>query len=309
MMLAPNNGYQAGGAIPCSPGATYAFSFWYKGDVPKASVSATGWPSADAGRWQAHSAFRLGRGNVARRRVAEMQRTLSHSRRRAAVCLGDPRIGRQSEGFCAREKLYVDDAEIRPRCIPTASCGRSGAACPERTSATKDCARSQSSLDKIKAGGFNTLFVWTQSGYLAALGPARTPEGRAAGRLGRLGEVIRAAKERSIQVHVWYSPWIYKEKSRAVELRDHPEWAAVSAKGVADPDGVCFVRPEVRQFELDLIGQGDRPLSRSGRNSHRGAGLQLGQRLLLLRPLPPVLPAKLRHRHSQGSPGGEADRS
>jgi uncharacterized lipoprotein YddW (UPF0748 family) len=67
--------------------------------------------------------------------------------------------------------------------------------------------------------------------------------------------VIRAAKQRHIEVHMWYSPWIYKETSRADELRSHPEWAAVSAKGVVDPDGICLARPEVRQYELDLIAR------------------------------------------------------
>ena len=69
-----------------------------------------------------------------------------------------------------------------------------------------------------------------------------------------LAEVIRAAKQRGIQVHMWYSPWIYKS-SGSVELTDHPHWAAVSAKGVADKDGLCFIRPEVRRCELELIGK------------------------------------------------------
>jgi hypothetical protein len=43
IILAPNNGYSAQGAIACTPGTNYAFSFWYKGDVGNARQ--------DQGRW------------------------------------------------------------------------------------------------------------------------------------------------------------------------------------------------------------------------------------------------------------------
>jgi len=65
--------------------------------------------------------------------------------------------------------------------------------------------------------------------------------------------MIKAASDRRMQVHIWYSPWIYKDVGRAVELREHPEWAAVNAKGAVDGEGVCLARPEVRRFELDLM--------------------------------------------------------
>ena len=116
----------------------------------------------------------------------------------------------------------------------------------------------RSDLDKIRVAGFNTLFLMTQSRYLAALDEPELQKSEPQASWDVLAEMIRAAQERSLQVHMWYSPWIYKNVSsyhHAIELQKHPEWAAVSATGKADPDGVCFVRPEVRAFELDLISK------------------------------------------------------
>ena len=41
VILADNDGYRVNGALPCTPGARYAFSFWYKGTVPSAKVTIT----------------------------------------------------------------------------------------------------------------------------------------------------------------------------------------------------------------------------------------------------------------------------
>lgn len=38
--------------VSCLPGARYAFSFWYKGTVPAAKVTVTGWPSETADHHQ-----------------------------------------------------------------------------------------------------------------------------------------------------------------------------------------------------------------------------------------------------------------
>lgn len=124
---------------------------------------------------------------------------------------------------------------------------------PKATDREKGVPEVAATLDKLKASGLNTLFVWTEQLYAASIlrPDLKKSDPRAA--WDGLGEMIKAAKDRGLQVHLWYSPWIYKNVERAVELREHPEWAAVNAKGVADGDGVCLQRPEVRRFELDLI--------------------------------------------------------
>ena len=253
IILASNDGYRAKGALPGAPGTTYAFSFWYKGDVP-ATVSVTGWPAPDAdhtGRihhtvvggtlrpgpaWQrCTGTFRLGEG-------ARCFALMIHT------------SGKQSEGF-RLGKLYVDDGSVVAKAYPDGQlraiwCGLPKA--KEREPGVREIA---AILDRLKATGLNALFVWTESLYLAALErpDLRSADPRAA--WDGLGELTKAAHGRGIQVHAWYSPWIYKQTSRAVELRDHPEWAAVNAKGVIDKGGICLARPEVRRSELELLSR------------------------------------------------------
>lgn len=254
ILLAPNNGYRGQGALECSPGSAYVFSFWYKGSVPSASVSVTGWPSADADDTQrVHHAVAGGtmRPTSAWQRCTGSFRIQQGVRRFALMIHAS---GKQRDGFTLG-KLYMDDAQITAKGYPDGELRAVWCGLPKAQKREEGLREIRANLDKLKASGFNTLFVWTPSLYLAALD---RPELRAAepqAAWDALGEVIRAAKERGLQVHVWYSPWIYKQASRAVELRDHPDWAAVSAKGTADKEGVCFARPEVRQFELDLLGK------------------------------------------------------
>jgi uncharacterized lipoprotein YddW (UPF0748 family) len=253
MVLAPNDGYSAKGAIPCRGGTSYAFSFWYKGNVPSASVSATGWPSATAGDTQRIS---LAVSQASMSPDAEWRKCSGRLRITEGVerfALMIHVLGKEQEGF-RLGKLYVDDVEIVPHDYPDGELRAVWCALPK--AAERDAARREiaATLDKVKSGGFNALFVWTQSRYLAALERPDLQKIEPQAAWDVLGELIRAAKERAIQVHMWYSPWIYKS-SGAVELADHPQWAAITAKGVASKDGLCFIRPEVRRFELELIGK------------------------------------------------------
>jgi hypothetical protein len=253
IMLAPNDGYRAGGALACSPGVTYAFSFWYKGDVPKASVSAVGWPSADADDTKR---IRMPVSGGEMSPGAEWRKSSGRFHIPDGVqrfALGINVSGGEREGFALGKKLYVDDADIRLRMYPDGELRAIWGPLPKSMQRDAGLREIAASLDKIKAGGLNTFFVWTPSAYFAALDQPELQKREPQAGWDGLKEVLRAAKERRIEVHLWYSPWIYKEKSRAVELQRHPEWAAVSAKGVADADGICFVRPEVRRFEVDLI--------------------------------------------------------
>ena len=254
ILLAPNNGYSAVGALECVPGTTYVYSFWFKGSVPSASVSVTDWPSAEADHTQrVHHAVTGG----TLRPSSTWQRCTGTFRIQEGIhcfALMIHASGKQRDGFTLG-KLYVDDAEIKAKGYPDGELRGIWCGLPKAQKREEGLREIQETLDRLKASGFNTLFVWTSSLYLAALDRPQLQEADPQATCDALGEVIRAATERKLQVHVWYSPWIYKQTSRAVELRDHPDWAAVSAKGTADKEGICFARPDVRQFELDLLGK------------------------------------------------------
>jgi len=254
VMLADNNGYGAQGALPCSPETTYAFSFWYKGDVRRAAVRAIGWPSADAGSAE-REYFAVSGGAV--RPGPDWQRCTGSFRTGEEVRCFALMIhtgGKEKEGF-ALGRLYVDDARIVPKVFPDGELRAVWWGWPKSADREEGLREIDQSVEKLQAAGFNTLFVSARSLYIAALDrpELQTDEPRAA--WDAFGQIIEAAKRRNMQVHAWFSPWVYKRTSSAVELRDHPEWAAVSSEGVADSKGLCFSRPEVRQFELDLVAR------------------------------------------------------
>lgn len=254
VILAPNNGYGSQGAIACTPGTRYAFSFWYKGDVASASVSVTGWPSPDSDHTQRfHHAVTGG----SLRPSPRWQRCTGTFRIQGGVTRMALLIqvsGKQRDGFTLG-KLYVDDAQIMPKCFPDGELRAIWCGLPKAKEREAGLREIGETVGKLKRAGLNTLLIWTESVYIAALDHVEFQQAEPRAAWDALGETIQAAKQHGLQVHVWYSPWVYKTVSRAVELKEHPDWAAVSAKGVVDKEGICFVRPEVRQFELDLLGK------------------------------------------------------
>ena len=100
---------------------------------------------------------------------------------------------------------------------------------PKAKESVSPAPRNGETVGKVKGAGLNTLLIWTESVDTAA----HCAEFKQAsdGAWDVLGETIQAAKQHGLQVHVWYSPWVYKTVSLAVELKEHPDWAAVSAKG------------------------------------------------------------------------------
>lgn len=252
LVLAPNDGYRGRGALPGQPSTTYFFSFWYKGTLSSAKVSVTAWPDLEADHTKRISLSPLMEplcpGPAWQRCAGTFRLPESAKYFALSVRAG----GRQSENF-RLGKLYIDDAEITARTYPDGQMRAIWCALPKAMNREAGVREVAEKLDKVKAAGLNTLFVWCESLYLASLSrpDLSQPDPRAA--WDGLGEMIRAAGERGLQVHAWYSPWIYKNVARGIELREHPEWAAVNAKGVADTSGICLARPEVRQFQLDLI--------------------------------------------------------
>lgn len=254
MILAENDGYSAKGSLRAAPGTTYAFSFWYKGDLPSASVSVTGWPAGDSDHtkrvFQSVLTETLRPGPAWQRCTGTFR--ISEGVRCFALMINTG--GCQSVGF-RLGKLYVDDAEIVPKRYPDGQLRAIWCGLPKAKDREQGLKEIDQNLDRLKACGLNTLLAWTESLYIAALDRAELRQADPRAGWDALGELIKAAKSRGMSVHVWYSPWIYKEAGRAMELREHPEWAAVNAKGAADTDGVCLVRPEVRRFELDLMAR------------------------------------------------------
>ena len=162
IVLAPNNGYGAGGALPCHPGDSYAFSFWYKGIVPSAAIGATGWPSAKADDTRRIGIAVSGAAIVP---SGQWQRCTGRLR----IPKGVERFvvmiqvsGKQDAGF-SLGKLYVDDAEILPHNYPDGELRAVWRGLPKATE--RDAARREiaTSLDQVQSAGLNAIFVWTQS--------------------------------------------------------------------------------------------------------------------------------------------------
>jgi hypothetical protein len=252
IVLAPNDGYSAKGSIQGKPGTTYAFSFWYKGDLATATAVVIGWPSTDADYTKRTgvpvTTNTLHPGNTWQQCTGTFQ--LTEPLRAFALMIQTG--GQEKDGF-RMGRLYIDDAEVGSKAFPDGQMRAIWCALPKATNREQGSREVAGTLDKLKACGLNTLFVWTESLYIATLNRPGLPQGDTRAAWDGMGEMIKAAQDRRMQVHVWYSPWIYKDKGRAVELREHPDWMAVNAKGAADPDGVCLARPEVRRYELDLL--------------------------------------------------------
>ncbi|MEN6405326.1 MAG: family 10 glycosylhydrolase [Thermoguttaceae bacterium] len=147
----------------------------------------------------------------------------------------------------ARVKPAYPDGEVR------------GTVCmlPKGGDREKGMQEIEAALDSYQSAGLNTVLIWVTSRYLATMDDPKLQKPDPTASWDALGEYLRAAKKRGIQVHAWYSPWIRKAIVGSVELEQHPEWAALTTKGTLSPkkDAVCFVRPEVRQYELDVLSK------------------------------------------------------
>lgn len=152
--------------------------------------------------------------------------------------------------FLCAASLFAEEKEL----FPGGQLRALWCAPPTETDEAAGLAKIDEMLDRVVSGGFNALFLWGTSDYLWAVteGGDALAESPTA-HYDPLGKMIERAKERSVAVHLWYSPWIYKAAERAIETRRHPEWLAVNIEGKTDTDGICLNRPEVRQFELDLL--------------------------------------------------------
>ncbi len=267
LLIGESNGYAPGNAPRAVRGASaYAADMWVRTNLPWLQLRVFCWSGSDSSsRRVIRATPGIVRGVGAKWTHIGARFTLPADAQRFAVAVGiTGDKGRAQLGW-----LEVDDVTIRPLSFPGGELraiwwGEVRAEGPQEGRREID-----DSIRQLKQIGFNTLFVWLSSLYIASWQRPELVRDNKRLSWPWFDYLLDKAADAGMQVHVWYSPWIYKNTSRAVELRDHPEWAAVSAGGKPSSAGVCAARPEVRSFELELLRL---LLSRYGR---RIAGIHL----------------------------------
>ncbi len=249
LMFGRSNGYQSDGAFALPEKTlTVAYDFWVRGSENEANLQVWWWDKA---------------GNRVGKRVKLPPIKLTDQWQRVTGRYPFPKEAKQitlGVGVSGKEKdgtrlgwLEVDDAVLTPVRFPD---GELRGICWHHPTAPKDEAECleqiRFELDRYQQMGLNTIFYWTPTRYLATLdGVEGSNDARA--KFGTLKRLIDEAHRRGMEVHAWYSPWIYKQISRAPELRLHPEWASVDRDGNRCNSGLCLSRPEVREFQLRMI--------------------------------------------------------
>jgi hypothetical protein len=247
LLIGGGNGYQPDGSLEAVEGSFgYAFEFWARSDLGLASVSVWTW---DANGVRNSVSARPNTVTL----TGEWQRvsgrfSLPAGTKHFALGLGTS--GKQADG-AKLGWLEVDDTSITSIGFPGGELRAMWNILP-----SNDPKEGPAAIDErvahLKAMKINAAFCWTTSLYIAAA-TGMEPGGDPAAEWDAFGRLLTRAHEAGIQIHVWYSPWIYKGSSRGIELRRHPEWAAVNAEGKPCAEGICLARPEVRAFQLELL--------------------------------------------------------
>lgn len=247
LLLAKSSGYHPGDA-PAPPEGSFAcgYELWLRGTIGTVNIRAWAWnESGERTLVPAEP--------PAAHLTEDWQRVAGRIALPAGTkqfTLGIGTNGKQAEG-AKLGWLEVDDASIVPVGFPGGELRSIWGHVPgsDREESLKQI---DERLVMFQSMGLNAAFCWLDSLYLATVAGMEKADDPAAGWDG-FGQFVEAAGRRGIGVHVWYSPWIYKDKGRAIELRLHPEWACVNAEGKPSDRGICLARPEVRAFELDLL--------------------------------------------------------
>jgi len=250
LLIGGGNGYTPKDTLPATAGAIgYVYEFWTRGTIERPKLQVWTWDGQDN-----------------RSMVALMPTTMTLTenwqcvRGRFAVpatarhfTMGIGTSVKQSEGG-KLGWLEVDDVSIQPVRLADGEFRAFWSAEIKGTNQVEALKAVDERLTRLKALGINTIFYWVSSIHIATRAGMPQADDRAAG-WDVPGELLRRAHGMGLRVHAWYSPWIYKTKSRAIELRAHPEWACVNADGKPSGEGVCLARPEVRAFQLELLDQ------------------------------------------------------
>ncbi len=252
LVLAENDGFGAKGALQGRPGELYAVSFWYKGDLSSATVRGMAWPGAEGAQAERISLPGLSETIFPTTQWKPFGATFRLPAQATHFAVQINATGRESDGY-KLGKLYVDDVRIAPKAWPD---GEMRAVwwwgVSDRTNQEKCLAEATAMLDRLKATGFNTILLSVNSMVLAAVDRPELQQDVPGSSWDYVGAIVRLATERGLQVHLWYPPWTYKRPTQSVELLDHPDWRAVYAGG-RSTDGICLVRAESRQYQLDLL--------------------------------------------------------
>lgn len=122
-------------------------------------------------------------------------------------------------------------------------------------------------VESLAQANFNLIFPWVRSEYLAALTDTSYQQKVPIAKWDALGELVRVAHEKGMQVHLWYSFTHYKSVSSPDFDPKHggsPEWAAKKLDElvpnqitgqVVPPriEDVCPNHPEARIWEENQI--------------------------------------------------------
>ena len=122
-------------------------------------------------------------------------------------------------------------------------------------------------VERIADANFNLIFPWVRSEYLAALTDEDYQKKVPIARWDALGELIKEAHEKGLEVHLWYSFTHYKSASSPDFNPKHggnPGWAArrideiIPDKKTGKPvprrmADACPLHSEARTWQLNLI--------------------------------------------------------
>lgn len=122
-------------------------------------------------------------------------------------------------------------------------------------------------VESIASANFNLILPWVRSEYVAALTDETYQKSIPIAKWDALGELIKVAHERGLQIHLWYSFTYYKSPNSPDFNPKHagnPDWGARQLDELL-PDritgkvvprrmaNVCPLHPEAREWEVNLI--------------------------------------------------------
>jgi uncharacterized lipoprotein YddW (UPF0748 family) len=115
-------------------------------------------------------------------------------------------------------------------------------------------------VDRLADARFNTIFVWVRSEYAVAIEEERYRQQAPTAAWDAVGELLRAAEQRGLQVHMWYSFTHYKTPNSPEfdpACDGDPQWASVALDELNSDRrsmlDVCPLHPAGRRWELALI--------------------------------------------------------
>lgn len=124
----------------------------------------------------------------------------------------------------------------------------------------------QAFVDRYADANFNLVLPWVLSEYMAALTDPAYQSSQPTAKWDALGELVRCAQQRHLQVHFWYSFTYYKSAGSPDFNPQHggdPAWAARRVMPPKEPGqppvvsapmtDVCPMHPEARAWQVKLL--------------------------------------------------------